>query len=233
MKMKQLSGIAAGLVLCAGLASAQNESNFTFAVNQAIPDANVNGLTLSTNLTGFGLDASIFNVNVSLDITNGFNGDYYAYLAGPDGGFAVLLNRVGLSNNASAFGYSTAGLNLTLSDSAANDIHYYQNFSYSTNGGGQLTGTWQTDGETVDPMSAATNFLTAGQTAMLASLEGTGANGTWTLFLADVSPGAQGTLVSWGLDITTVPEPRTSALLIAGVALLAGIRKFAWRKNVV
>ena len=45
-----------------------------------------------------------------------------------------------------------------------------------------------------------------------------GPNGTWTLFIADLSAGEQSTLLDWGLDITAVPEPVTSALLVfAGV----------------
>ena len=45
-------------------------------------------------------------------------------------------------------------------------------------------------------------------------------NGTWTLFLADLSAGAQSQLVSWELDITAVPEPVNVALgIFAGVFL--------------
>ena len=44
-------------------------------------------------------------------------------------------------------------------------------------------------------------------------------NGTWTLFLADLSGGDQSSLVSWGLNISVVPEPVTYALGIFGGVL--------------
>ena len=52
-----------------GLASAQFETNITYTVNQPIPDANVNGLSLSANLGGFGGNSIISNVKLSLNIT--------------------------------------------------------------------------------------------------------------------------------------------------------------------
>ncbi|MCX6896073.1 MAG: proprotein convertase P-domain-containing protein [Verrucomicrobia bacterium] len=56
------------------------------------------------------------------------------------------------------------------------------------------------------------------------------ANGTWTLFLADMVSGDQSTLVSWGLQIDVVPEPVTWALLI--FAALGGAFWFGfWLKH--
>ena len=220
MKKQILAGL---MTLWAGMALADTTNSFTFSANQTIPDANPTGLALSTNLTISG--GTISDVNVTLNITNGFNGDLYAYLAGPNGGFAVLLNRVGVSNNASAFGYSTAGLNVTLDGTAANSIHYYQNFSFTLNGGGQLTGTWQPDGINIDPLSAPGWFLVAGQTALLSSLNGTDPNGTWTLFLADLSLGGNATLVDWGLQIA-IPEPAPIVLGVWGLAIFGLLRRF-------
>ena len=232
MNTKNILGMAAGLMLWVGLASVQaSETNFTFAVNQAIPDANVNGLILSANLTGLAAnDSTISDVTLSLDITGGYNGDLYAYLAGPNGGFAVLLNRVGVSNGASAFGYSGAGLNVTFSDSAANgDVHFYQNVITPV---GQLTGTWQPDGRNIDPMSSPSAFLSAGQTDMLSSFQGSDANGTWTLFLADLSSGGQSAVANWGLDITTVPEPSFWTFAGLSLVLFAGCRKLRRQKAI-
>ena len=216
-KSLNLTGIAAGLVLSAALASAQTESNFTFTVNQAVPVANANGLMTVGSVAQ--MPAAISDVTVSLDLAGGFNGNLYAYLTGPNGGFAVLLNRVGVSNSASAFGYSDAGFNITLSDTAANgDIHYYQNTLNP--GGAQLTGTWMPDGRNIDPMSSPSAFLTASQSALLSSFDGTNPNGTWTLFVADLAAGSQPTLVNWGLDITTVPEPAYWSIGLLGALLL-------------
>jgi subtilisin-like proprotein convertase family protein len=222
MKTNQVKAVAGGMMLWAGVALGQvSETNFTFSVNQAIPDGSVFGLTLNTNLTIGG--GNISSVTVGLDISGGNNGDLYAFLSGP-GGFAVLLNRVGVSNVASAYGYNNGGFNVTFSDAAANSIQYYQN--YTNPAGGQLTGLWQPEGVTVDPLTNnPAAFFNASQSAMLGSFADTNPNGVWTLFLADVTAGGQSTIVSWNLDIVTAPEPQTWLLGIAGMGLFIGWRK--------
>ena len=211
MKLNQFLAMAAATALWSATAWAQSETNFTFAVNQTVPDNNVIGLTLSTNLTVLG--GSIGTVTVTLDLSGGFNGDLYAYLAGPGGQLSVLLNRVGVSNTASQFGYSDGGMNVTFSDAGANNIHYYQTVpGYSLNGT-----TWQPDGRNLDPQSNPNLIGAASPSTPLSLFTGTNPNGTWTLFLSDVSAGAQSTLLSWDLDITTVPEPSTLALMAAGL----------------
>jgi subtilisin-like proprotein convertase family protein len=223
MKITRLFILPAATALLLPLASARgDETLLTFSVNQAIPDANANGLSLfQTVSVGDGL---LSDLKVTLNLSGGYNGDLYAYLVAPGGGFSVLLNRVGIGYSANPFGYSDAGFNVTLSDAAANgSIHTYQ--SVLTTGGAALTGTWQPDGLNLDPRSSASAFQSAGQTAMLTSLTGGSANGTWTLFLADLSAGSQATLVSWGLDLTLVPEPQ--ALSFAALAILAA----AWKRR--
>lgn len=217
--MKRLGLISAAMVW-AGVAMAQTSTtNFTFNVNQLVPDGSVSGLALSTNLGG--INGTIANVTVGLDISGGYNGDLYAYLTGPNGGFAVLLNRVGTTNG-NAFGYSDSGFNITLDDSGGNNnVHFYQQFVLPV---GALTGTWASDGENVDPNSGLTG--TVSPTATLASLDGTDPNGTWTLFIADLSGGGQSTLLDWRLNITSVPEPGTWAMgVIGGIFILVGVHR--------
>ena len=73
---------------------------------------------------------------------------------------------------------------------------------------------------------------TSARTAFLSSFNGLDPNGTWTLFIADVSGGDQSTLVSWELDITAVPEPVTVALGIFGglFAFLGAARLWRLRR---
>jgi len=227
MKLNLLLTLAAVVAFGSMTAQAQSETDFTFGVNQPVPDNNPVGLTLSTNLTVAG--GSISSLTVALDISGGFNGDLYAYLTGPNGGFAMLLNRVGVSNTASQFGYADPGFEVTFDDTAADSIQYYQNDSPVFNGSGQLTGTWQPEGVTIAPNSPPANFLGAPQSAMLDSFDGTDPNGTWTLFLADLSAGGQSTVVNWNLDITTVPEP--SELMLLGVGLAGVVLLFRRRKQ--
>jgi subtilisin-like proprotein convertase family protein len=214
---KKLMAMMIGAVLMAGSAQAQGDYSYTFTngFNNAgvVPDGDISGVAITTNLTGFA--GSISNVTLSLNISGGYNGDLYAYLAGPNGGFAVLLNRSGISTN-TPFGYGNTGFNVTFSDGAANSIQNYQDNSPGYNGNGQLLNGWQPSGLNIDPQSGLPVFFNAGQTAMLSSFTNLDANGNWTLFLADLSAGGQSTLVSWGLDITTVPEPNTLAIIGLG-----------------
>jgi subtilisin-like proprotein convertase family protein len=182
------------------------------SLNTAIPDGNPVGLANSQtiNLGTLPLDGtttSIVNVDVRLNISGGYNGDLYGYLvlqsADSSTTTAILLNRIGQVGG--DFGNSGAGINVTLSGSGATDIH---NAAF-----GSVTGTYQPDGGTT-----------------LAALNGVNANGTWTLFLADLSGGDTATLVSWGVDISVVPEPVTWALL-AFAAVAVG--RFVYRRQTV
>ena len=175
-----------------------------------------------------GVGGTVTNVTVQLDITGGFNGSLYAYLVDPAGQLVVLLNRSGVTGG-NPFGYGDAGMNLTLSGSVTNDIHYYQSGGYSLNGGGQVTGTWAADGRNIDPQSAGSVFSTTSSAAGLnlyTGLNGGDMNGTWTLFIADmVSGGGNATLQSVVLSIMTVPEPQTWIMIGGGLALLWQMRK--------
>lgn len=208
-------------VLVAGMSFGQTlpqTSTNTFTVNQAIPHGSTSGLqnTQTLDFTGQQLYA-IVDISVTLDIAGGFNGDYYAYLV-HDNGFAVLLNRPGVTTS-NPVGYADSGMNVTLSDSALTDIHYYQ--TASNPNGGLLTGLFADDGRNVDP---ETVNGTEARTALLGSFVGEDPSGQWTLFLSDLDYGEQGQLVSWGLVVTAVPEPGTCGLLALGLAGMLGLR---------
>jgi hypothetical protein len=152
---------------------------------------------------------------VSLNLSGGYNGDLYAYLS-YGGALVPLLNRVGVGTG-NTFGYSDGGLNITLSDSGANNIHLYQGLGSVADGS-----SWKPDGRSLDPLGSANNFDAAGTVTFANTFGGVlDPDGTWTLFIADMSSGGQSSLVSWSLNLTAVPEPVTLALgIFAGVFLV-------------
>ncbi len=222
MKTKIILGLL--LVAAAGLRAQAVTTNSTtlFTGTQLIPDNQPSGFSASQSVS---LGSTITDISVQLDITGGFNGDLYAYLAGPNGQFAVLLNRVGVSAT-SANGYGNTGLNITLATSGTQgDVHVYQTLSPSYNGGGQLTGTWTADGRNVNPQAAGSVIGGTSATLGLNNLIGTNPDGVWTFFIADLSAGDQSTLQSVILNIMTVPEPQTWAMFGGGLAVLWWLRR--------
>jgi subtilisin-like proprotein convertase family protein len=201
-------------------------------VNSTIPDNDANGLvsTLDVNTAV----TPIQNVTVTLNISSAtsdiaWNGDLYAYLTHDDGalsGFAVLLNRVGRTSSDAA-GYGDPGFAITLSDTAANDVHLYQNVSSSFDSSGRLTGTWQPDERNISPTSSGSTFDSASRTANLGSFSGLNPNGLWVLFISDRAAGNVARLDSWQLNITPVPEPTYTAVL-TGLCLLGTVTVRHW-----
>jgi len=215
-------------LLALGCSLSAHSATFSYTVGATIPDGDLNGYQNSQTVSG--LSGGITDLNVILNISGGFNGDFYAFLT-HNGVTGILLNRAGRSGTQAVgypdfgFGPALSGNAFTLDDQAAQDVHSYRSFAYSLNGSGQLTGQWQPDGRTLDPLSPGAAFDGAARSGMLGGFNGTDANGVWTLYVADVSPGGEGTLVGWGLEITTVPEPSAAVLLGWGLAALLCCRR--------
>lgn len=169
-----------------------------------IDDGNPAGSTFQGSVSGAG--GTITGVTVGLNLSGGYNGDLYAYLVSPDGTLVMLLNRPGTD----AFGAPGSGLNVTLADAAATSIQ-----TAAETAGVQFTGAYQAAGS-------------------LAGFNGGVADGTWTLFFADMSSGGgTSTLTGWSLDITAVPEPVNEALALGGVILVAaGLWRRCQRRQV-
>lgn len=214
---KYVVAAAWGMALCQSARADSTCLSVSYSPLLSIPDYDPTSTGASdTQTVSLPGASSITSLSVSLDINGGYNGDYYVYLSHGDS-FAVLLNRVGTTASDS-YGYADSGFNVTFSDNAANgDIHLYQTVFNPQ--GSALTGSWQPDGRNVDPFVVND---TSGRTAFLNSFIGSDANGTWTLYLYDTSALSQGTLVSWGLNITAdvaVPEPSTAFLGFLGLAV--------------
>ena len=180
----------------------------TWSGSQAIPDNNASGLTFIFSLNA-PQPVAITNVTVNLVLAGGWDGDLYAYLS-HGSGFSVLLNRIGSSTN-NPGGSGASGVNVELADSYLTDIH--------TGAAGSVTGNFAPDGRFVNPYTA---LDTDPRNAMLGNFNFLDPNGTWTLFLADVSPLAISTVQGWTVTVDTmqvVPEPSSAALLAVALAI--------------
>ena len=196
-------------------------SSYTNSPGTIIPDGNPVGVVESFNVTS--LSGSITNVQVTLDITGGFNGDLYAYLVSPQGEFVVLLNRPGVTGS-NPFGYGDAGMNITLDGLAGNNIHDYASGSYSLSGT-----TWAADGRNVNPQAAGGVIYGTATTANFSLFQTTDPNGVWTFFIADLGAGGgSASLNNVVLTIMTVPEPQAWVMLGGGLAVLEFLR---YRQN--
>ena len=161
-----------------------------FANSGVVPDNNFSGWSDTRSVST--MPAGTFTgLSVDLQLSGGWNGDLYAYLV-HSSGFSVLLDRVGVGvSGVSAFGYGDAGMNVNLAATGTSIHQYGGNSTFSA----APTGSWLTDN-------------TSGS---LASFLSTSPNGTWSLFIADLSGGSVSTVQSWGLqmDIVAVPEVET------------------------
>lgn len=180
-------------------ASASVSTNFTsnFANGGSVPDNDFNGWTDTRTLniteeTGL----TVSDVHVTLNISSGWNGDLYGYLV-HDSGFAVLLNRVGTGTYAN--GYGEAGFTgVVLTDTTT--LTSIQNYGGSSTAAGPLVG---------GSYNSSSGVLDT-------AFDGLSVNGNWTLFLADLSAGDISQVTGWSLEITSVPEPSTWAMIVFG-----------------
>ena len=111
--MKKLFTCLTAMLFATGL-SAQTTFTTNVTVNTAVPDNDPSGLASGFSLAGLG--GSITNLSVTLNFTGGYNGDLFASLVG-SGGFAVLLNRVGVSGS-NPNGYGDTGMAVMFRPSA-------------------------------------------------------------------------------------------------------------------
>ena len=173
--------------------------NGGFANGGVVPDNNLSGWTDSRSVSTMPA-GSLQAVAVDLTLTGGWNGDLYAYLV-HSSGFTVLLDRIG----AGPLGDSHAGMNVTFVDDGTafgttqGNINLYA-------GVPNPSGLWNPDN-------------TSGS---LGSFLSTSPNGTWSLFIADLSGGGVTTVSSWGLQMDIVAVPEVESWVAAALAGLFG-----------
>jgi hypothetical protein len=190
MKKLLLFGTVLASVVAANATIYSTNWNSGFANGGVIPDNNFSGWS-DTRTVGAIPAGTFTSLSVDLQLTGGWNGDLYAYLV-HSSGFSVLLDRVGTGvSGVSSSGYGDAGMNVNLAVTGTSIHQYGGSSTFSVT----PTGSWLTDN-------------TSGS---LASFLGTNPNGTWSLFVADLSGGGVSTVQSWGLqmDIVAVPEVET------------------------
>jgi subtilisin-like proprotein convertase family protein len=196
------------LAVLATFSTRADQHSYTNSTSAVVPDANPTGIFSTIEISD--VSGWITNVTLSLNISGGSNGDLYAFLSSDNGGFAILLNRVGKTSS-NPFGYEDAGLDITFSDLSGFDIHNYGGLA-----GNPLAGTWQPDGRNVDPQFV---LDTDERASLLDSFNLRSPNGTWTLYLADFAGSGQSTLVEWNLTLQTIPEPGAVSFIALGMGL--------------
>ena len=210
----------AGLVGSASAAVTLETWTTGFTAGGVVPDGNPVGWFDTRTLSGI-TTTSITDVNVQLSITGDWNGDLYVYVQHLSG-ISILLNRTGKTSG-DPFGASSEGFNVLFDDTGANgDSHINFTGAAITSGGG-----WAPDGRHVSP---STVLDSDSRTHLLSGFNGMDPNGSWTLFVADMSgDGTAPVVTQWGLEVTSIsaiPEPgQTLGLgLILGSALLIRLR---------
>lgn len=203
-----------GFLLLFAASQANADFSEIWDISEAIPDNKATGW--SDTRTLFDIEGDIVDVTVHLKLTGGWNGDLYGYLQ-HGSGFSVLLNRPGRTAG-NPDGSSVSGMDAIFSDSATVTTHDAGIFSWSL---------LQPDGRPVSPF--VISDPQAGRTAMLSDFIGLDPNGTWTLFMADLSPIGTSTVVNWGLTIETSAVPETGTFAGAGFLLACGL--FARRRE--
>lgn len=211
MKRYFLSGLAVFALVANVSASISITNVFTSGLANSgyIPDNNLSGWSDTRTLSG-NTGLTVTDVRVTLDIASGWNGDLYGYLV-HGSGFVVLLDRVG-QNMSNPSGFSNSGFtSVTLWDGMGNSL-IQTNGSYSSS----------------SPVPTG-NYTSAGGT-LNTSFDTLAVDGSWTLFLADLSTGDISQVTGWTLTIDAVPEPTTWAMLIFG-SVFGGWRFVSWRKS--
>jgi len=183
-----------------------------------VPDNNFSGWSDSRSVNTMPA-GTLMGVAVDLQLSSGWTGDLYAYLV-HSSGFVVLLDRVGTPG--AAFGYGAGNMSVTNADNGFNGLVITANIH---GGGANASGLFNPDND-----NAGT--ATTGASGSLGSFLGTSQNGTWSLFVADLSGGGVTTIQSWGLqmDIVAVPEVETwVAAALAGAFGAFWINRQIWK----
>ncbi|WP_243445986.1 PEPxxWA-CTERM sorting domain-containing protein [Polymorphobacter fuscus] len=162
-----------------------------------------------SDITIAGTTGTITNLTLSLaGLSHTYPDDLLLGLINADAGLGfIFMSFAGGSIDIS-------GVNLTFSDAASSQLPQTFVSPFPITSGTYLPSNF--GGYTFTFYDNATSF---------AGFNGLSANGTWTLLVADTFAADVGTVAGgWSLDITTsagaIPEPASSAMMIAGFGLV-------------
>jgi subtilisin-like proprotein convertase family protein len=212
MTMKTILTIT--LLLAATLTRAALYTETLSGLSTSITDGSAlpGSSSMTVSDTGGG---TVTGLTVGLNFSGGYNGDLYVYLVGPNGTTTVtLLNRPGSAPfYAAGAGFGNGSANSLVLNSSSASIQ-----TAAETAGAAMTGTY-------------------GASGSLVNFNGLTANGTWTLYFADLSTGGgagPSVVNGWtlNLDVSPVPEPVNVALGMFGTLLaLGGIARVVRRKK--
>ena len=167
---------------------------------------------LSPTLTIADLTEPIAELSVTFsNVTHGHPADIDILLVGPAGQNVMLMSDVGelLSETESLIDQVT----ITFRDGAAQlpaNVRIGSGTYGPTNYQGIVEEIGEMDRTMPDPPPAGPYG------SALSVFNGSNPNGTWTLFIQDDVDDESGVMDSWSLTVTTVPEPASTLLLVAG-----------------
>jgi len=173
----------------------------------AIPDATPAGLSTTINAVNVANPTivSVNSVTVSFSTAHTWVGDLVITLTAPNGDNVDVIHRTGAaaggagdsSNAAGPYTFDAAGADFTAAAAAL------------PTGSNVPAGTYArfTNAIVGTPASDPDNYSV---------FNGDNLNGNWTLNVSDWAGADLGTLGSWSMDITSVPEPTSLALLALG-----------------
>ncbi len=179
-----------------------------FVIPDNDPDGISSTITFSDDLLITG------NLVVTLtDLSHTWVGDVTATLIAPDTTSHTLFFRIGRTTDAGTGDSSDFGGTYIFSDAATGDI-------------------WE-EAENKNPSTAldsgayrTTSEFSSAFTTMDSFFAGKSTQGNWTLRMADLAGADTGSLGSWSLSMSAVPEPNSLTLLaVAGLTLLAKRRR--------
>jgi len=174
------------------------------------------GVAVQGNFNLGPVGGRLVGVSIGLNVSGGYNGDYYAWLKSPDGTLVQLLNQPGSDIFGSpASGFGNGGIN---------------SFLLSSSGSVNIQGVDGTYGSSLTGTYSAAGDLNAFGTE--SSPSGSG-NGNWTLFIDDLgSGGGSGTLENWTLNETIIAAPEPPYMVVSLLLFAVGVAVFRSRRVV-